>query len=516
MDDYRRVTIDVAELRRPECYPHPTDGVEIVQTHISIVCLAGDRVYKLKKPVTLPFLDFSTSALREHFCREELRLNRRVCPWVYVDVVPLRRSVRGLNFCGEGDVIDHAVLMTRLPADRMLDRLLARDAVSRDEIHRLACAVAEFHRGAARGERVRAAGAPARLAAHVRANFTDSRPHVGTILEPRLHAALAALAECDLATLLPALGRRSDAGYVVDGHGDLHARNVCLTDPPAIYDCLEFSEELRCGDTAAEIAFMAMDLRYRGHRGLAEGFVASYVDASGDSDLPSLLPPLVRYRAMVRAKVAAMAAADDAIETSDRAAAAESARRHVRLAAATVVDAAGPVWIAACGPPASGKSQLLETLARESGWPLLQSDAVRKELCGVVATTRLPADAYSHAATDRTYDELLARAARVGAVALLDATWPTRERRAQLTRAAAAAGAEVLLVHLSVSPEVARQRLRLRARDPDAVSDADERVFDRLAPLFEPPGDDEGFVLRLSGDAPCSVLLDHLLVHALA
>jgi len=510
------VTIDAAELLRPECYPHPSDGLEVVQTHISIVCLAGERAYKLKKPVTLPFLDFGTPALREHFCREELRLNRRLCPWVYLDVVPLRRGPRGLNFRGEGEIVDHAVLMIRLPAERMLDHLLAHDAVGMDAIDRLAVTVADFHRGAERGARVRAAGAPEHLALQVRANFADSAAWVGSILDATLHARLTTVAEADLASLLPILGRRAGTGRVVDGHGDLHARNVCLTEPPAIYDCIEFSEAFRCGDTATEIAFMAMDLRYRGHRALAERFVATYAAASDDPEVPSLLPPLVRYRAMVRAKVAAMAASDPAIESGDRAAAAESARRHVRLAAATVLEATGPLWIAACGPPASGKSLLLSTLAHESGWALLQSDVIRKELAGVPVTTRLGADAYTEAATDRTYEALLARAVEARPVALLDATWPTRHRRSQLFTAARRAGARVALIHLDVPPDVARARLRLRTTDPTAVSDADERVFDRLAPRFEPPADDEGPVVRLAGDAPCSALLDRLFAQQLA
>ena len=509
------MAIDVAALQRPECYPHPVGDVEVTQTHISIVCLAGERAYKLKKPVTLPFLDFGTPALREHFCREELRLNRRLCPHVYLDVVPLCRGPRGLNFRGEGEVIDHAVRMVRLPADRMMDRLLAENAVSAADVDRLASIVAAFHRTAERSERVRTAGAPERLAAHLRANLTDSAPYAGTMLDAALHARLARAVDEDLITLLPRLEERATAGRIVDGHGDLHARNVCLVDPPAIYDCLEFSEDFRCGDTASEIAFMAMDLRYRGHRELAERFVSTYASAADDLQAPALMPPLVRYRALVRMKVAALAANDEGLSAEDREAAAESARRHLRLAAATVLEASGRHWIAACGAPASGKSMLLAALARESSWPVLQSDVIRKELAGVAPTTRLAAAAYDETATDRTYETLLARAARAGTVVLLDATWPTRHRRAQLRAAAARANARLVLVHLDVPPDVARARLRARAVDPSAVSDADEAVFDRLAPRFQPPADDEGCVLRLPGDAPASALLDRLLAGAL-
>ncbi|MCC7170616.1 MAG: AAA family ATPase [Planctomycetes bacterium] len=203
-----------------------------------------------------------------------------------------------------------------------------------------------------------------------------------------------------------------------------------MTDPPSIYDCIEFSTEFRCLDVATENAFMAMDLRYRGHRELADRFVRAYVEASGDAEQIALMPPLIRYRALVRAKVAAIAAHESELSTNDRDNAAQSARRHLRLAAATALEERGRVFIAACGPPASGKSALLETLAREAGFELFQSDRIRKELAGVAPTSRLPPDAYSSEWNDRTYAELLRRGAdSTAAVVLLDATWQSRARR---------------------------------------------------------------------------------------
>jgi hypothetical protein len=392
----------------------------------------------------------------------------------------------------------------------MLDRLLARDAVTDAEIDRLAHVVAEFHRRADRGPRVRAAGSPEALVQQFLANFTDARPFVGPTFDAVLFERLARQADADVAALRPALEYRAADGRIVDGHGDLHARNVCLTDPPAIYDCIEFSEAFRCGDAATEIAFLTMDLRYRGHRALAERFARTYASAAADADVARLLPPLVRYRAMVRAKVAALAAADQDIGAGDRAAAADSARRHLRLAAATAIEAAAPLWIAACGPPASGKSLLLESLARETGWPLLQSDRIRKALAGVAPTMRLPAEAYAAAATDHTYATLLDEARTAGPVVLLDATWPTRARRASLWTAARAGGRRVLLVHLDVPAAVARDRLAHRAADPTAVSDADATVFERLAPRFEAPTDDEGTVVHLSGASAIGTLLDRV------
>jgi hypothetical protein len=508
--------IAIADLRRPDCYPHAPAQVEVVQTHISVVCLAGDRVYKLKKPVRLPFLDFSTPERRRHFCAEELRLNRRLCPEIYLDVVPLCRGREGLNFRGEGATIDHAVLMKRLPAERMLDRLLAQGAAQPADVERLAVFIATFHARAERGPAVQRAGAPAGLVARLRANLADTKPMAGDVFAPALHRALAAATERDIARLQPLLERRATENRIVDGHGDLHARNVCLTDPPAPYDCIEFSAAFRCGDVATETAFLTMDLRYRGHPALARTYVDAYVGASGDTELPTLLPPLERYRALVRAKVGAVAAGEAELEPADREAARSSAQRHARLAAALAAEERGRLWVAACGPPASGKSALLEALAAIAGWPVMSSDRVRKELLGIPAATRAPASAYAPAVSQRVYDELLRRAAASDGVVLLDANWPTRSRRAALLRAATEAGATAIVVHLDVTPAIAHRRLAARAADPRSVSDADAAVYEQLAPAFEPPASGEpSELIRLDGNLPVHVALDALLVHLL-
>jgi len=509
--------IDLEELRRPSCYPDAPEDVEIVQTHISIVCLAGSSVYKLKKPVRLSFLDFSTPERREHFCHEEVRLNRRLCPDVYRGVVALRRGPEGLNFRDDGDVVDHAVFMARLPADRMLDRLLLEGQVGEDEMRALARRIAAFHAGAERDASVRAAGGPEGLAARMRANFADTRSLVGAVFDPDLHEALARQTERDVARLRPVLERRAASGWVVDGHGDLHARNVCMVNPPLAYDCIEFSETFRCGDVAVENAFLTMDLRYRGHPELAAAYVEAYVEASGDVEQPDLLPALERYRAMVRAKVGAIASGEEEIGPADREGAAESARRHARLAAALAIEESGRWWIAVAGPPASGKSTLAAALARDTGWPVLASDRVRKELLGVPETARAPAEAYAPEASDRTYDALIARARDVPGVVVLDANWPTRARRRALVDAAARGGARVAFGVVTVPDDVAAARAARRAREPGAISDADAAVARRLAATFDPPDDDEALVVvRLSGTCDPSTLVDALLTRLVA
>jgi aminoglycoside phosphotransferase family enzyme/predicted kinase len=505
-------------LRDPACYPHQAHDLEVLQTHISVVCLAGDFAYKLKKPVALPFLDCREPARREFYCREEVRLNRRLCPWVYLDVVPLLRTGRGVRFGAAGErgdapvdaPIDWAVRMTRLPQARMLDVLLRQRAATAGEIERLAHTVAAFHAGAERSASVSATGSPEKLAALARANFTELAAIPGHGLDEALLAALAAQTGRDFEALLPALCARAGRGLVVDGHGDLHARNICMTDPPAVYDCVEFAPAFRCGDVATENAFLAMDLRYRGAPELAAVYLQAYADATGDREQQALLPPLVRYRALVRAKVAALAAAERELPAADRDGARGSARAHLRLAAATAIEAKAPLWLVLCGPPASGKSALATALARGSGWPVFATDVVRKELAGLPPTARAGAAHYTAAFSDRTYREVFARAAAsVAPVAILDGNFADAARRAEARAAAQAHGRSLHVLHVAVDEVTARARVAARARDPAAVSDAGPAEFAALWARFAPPTAAEGIAFdRVDGALAPEALAD--------
>jgi len=497
----------LAELQAPGCFanvplggPSP-ESVQIVQTHLSVVCLAGDFVYKLKKARKLPFVDFSTLAARRTTCRDEVRLNRRLCPDVYLGTAALRRRAGVLRFAAVGDDdgpddLDVAVVMRRLPADRMLDVLVHEHRATTAEIERLAHLVAAFHARAERGAAVQAAGDPIRLAAFAAANFRELRSMPAQPMPTALLEALAVASADDFARLLPALQRRAAAGLVVDGHGDLHTRNICLTEPPSIYDCIEFEPAFRCGDAATENAFLVMDLRYRGAPALAATYVDAYVATSGDREQPELLPTLVAYRAMVRAKVAALAAAAPELSAADRTGARASARRHLLLAAAATVEARGPCWLLVCGPPASGKSSLCRALVGVADWPHLATDVVRKELAGLPPTSAARPEHYTPEFSRRTYAELLARAlrhTRGGApVALLDGNFPTVARRAEAAAAARAAGARLVVVCVDVDAATAQARAARRQLDPGHVSDADPAVTAELRARFVPPTAAEG------------------------
>lgn len=513
----------LAALAAPGCYPHAPAAVRVLQTHLSVVCLAGDLVYKLKKPVTLPFVDFAPLRARRQACRDEVRLNRRLCPDVYLGTAALRQLPDGgLRFAplgdddGDGD-LDVAVVMRRLPQARMLDELLRTGATTADEVRGLARHIAGFH---ARCERPDAHGALAAadlLARFADENFAQALPLAAAAgLPPALLAALAAASRRGLPRLLPRLHARARAGRVVDGHGDLHARNVCMTAPPAVYDCIEFEPRFRVADVAAEVAFLAMDLRYRGAPELARVFVEAYAAAGGDHELPTLLPWLCSYRAMVRAKVAAVAAGDAGLPPADRDGARRSAVAHLRLAAAYGIEAAGPRWLVLCGPPASGKSTIAAALRAATGWPAPATDAVRKRLAGIAPEQRADAACYTPEFTARTYAAVFAEAAAAtaagAAVVVLDGNFPTPALRAAAAAAATAAGARAVVLHVEVDAPTALARAAARAARGGAASDADAAVTARLRQDFVAPAAAEGLpTLRCQGALAADAAADDTL-----
>lgn len=516
----------LAALADPRAYPHHPPRVEVLQTHLSVVCLADNLVYKLKKARRLPFVDCSTLAARRRLCREEVRLNRRLCPTVYLGTAALRRAPDGkLRFAALGDDdqpddLDVAVVMQRLPQDRMLDQLVAQGLATTADLAALGRLVAEFHARAERGPAVTRCGAPHQLATLAADNVHALREAPPLALDLALLAAVANRSAAIFPRLLPELERRAARGNVVDGHGDLHMRNICLCTPPAIYDCLEFAPELRCGDVATENAFLVMDLRHRQAPHLAEAYLAAYAAASGDLPQRAVLPWLCAYRAMVRAKVAALAHLEVELPADARAGAARSAVQHVELAAALLLEADAPRWLAVTGPPATGKTTLCRTLAQRFGWPHHNTDALRKRLAGVPPEQAAPAAYYQEPWHQRTYAalaEAATAASRAGAsVVLLDGNFATAAQRTALRQAAAAAGARLAFVVLDLPVEIAITRAAQRQPGADQPSDAGPTHAAQLHRAFEPPDHTEPDCARLAADRPLPDLAAAFLAAVLA
>jgi aminoglycoside phosphotransferase family enzyme/predicted kinase len=481
----------LAALSDPAAYPRP-GPVEVRQTHLSAAVLVGDTVYKVRKPVNLGFVDFTTLDKRKHDCDEEVRLNRRLAPAVYRGVVPITIEDGHMRVDGPGEPIEWAVEMVRLPDDATLKARIARDEVTVAQIEALARRLAEFHRTAARGEHIARYGRFDVVAGNARENFAQTASHVGVTVRQPLYDRVRELTERALSDLKPLIEARAARGVPCDTHGDLHLSHVYLfpdrapPDDLVVIDCIEFAERFRYADPVADLAFLVMDLAFHGRRDLAAACADAYFVASGDEEGRKLLPFYVAYRAVVRAKVEGMQAADPEVPESQRGLRRFSAEAHWRLALGTLEDPLRrPALVLVGGLPGTGKSTLARGLAQAANFTVIRSDEVRKELAGI-AVTEKGEGIYTPEWTSRTYVECGRRAEamiRDGGRAIVDASFaPGRWRAAFLVRPVQLAVPAVLLV-CRLDPAVARERIRARRGD---ASDADERVYDELAAKWDP------------------------------
>ena len=416
-------------LARPEAYPHPVDAVTVIQTHVSVVFLAGPFAYKVKKPVHFDFLDAHLLERRAELCAQEVVLNRRLSPDLYLGVVPIVRRGAGLAIGGVGPAAEYAVQMRRLPADRMMDRLLEAGGLDRQMVEQVADVLVPFHARAEGGPQVAAFGTPEAVQALWDEHFAQVTPLLGRTLTPLQDGFLRAVVAAWSVRRRPLLEARVEAQRIRDGHGDLRTSSVCFIDPLAIFDCLDFSARLRCGDVASDVAFLAMDLRLRMRPDLAEAFVQRYVARSADAALPRLVPFYTCYRACVRGKVESLRAEEPEISPGDRAEAARMARRAFGVACDAASEDLPPVLLVVSGLSGSGKSTLAQELGRRRGWEVLSSDVVRKSLHGLApqerASAAVDAGLYSPEATRRTYERLAALAGAAldqGRCVIVDAT----------------------------------------------------------------------------------------------
>ena len=401
-----------AALASPGFYPDGPARVDQRETHVSWVFLAGDRVYKLKKPLVLPFLDYGTPQRRHEMCREEIRLNRRLATDVYLGVRAVAAGPDGLVLAPEDDprAVDYVVEMRRYDEDRTLSAKLERGELALEEVVRLARTLAAFHADA---PPVTAAGVPA-LAVERRmtANFHELLAVVEQRVEIEWVLALERFAHAFVVGHAQMLDARSRRGLVREVHGDLRAEHVLLDDTLQVVDCVEFDRGLRELDVADDLAFLVMDLVAHGGERFAEALVDAYREAGGDPGDDRLIAFYASYRALVRAKVALLRAAEHPPASADHGRESAAARDLLALAERFAWRARLPLVIAVCGVPAAGKSRLAQALADVSGLPHLSSDVTRKRLAGLRPRQRAGSEIYTDEFNRRTYAELGRRAAR--------------------------------------------------------------------------------------------------------
>ncbi|MFW2383537.1 MAG: AAA family ATPase, partial [Acidimicrobiales bacterium] len=445
---------------------------EVAETHVSTVFFAGDRAYKLLKPVKTGFLDFSTSALRLEAATLEIELNRRIAPDVYLGVSDVVEA---------GSVVDRFIVMKRMPAERRLSVLL-NDPESESHVRRVARSIAQFH---ASLDPIRTQPSPASIDA-VKKNWDDNveamAPFVGTVLDAEQSERIVSLYRRFLKSRDQLFAQRIDSGLVRDGHGDLTAEDIfCLDDGPRILDCLAFDDSLRISDVLLDVAFLAMDIERISGASTAVQFMESYTEFSNEHHPSSLLHHYVAYRAHVRAKVACLRFAQGDPES------AELARRYLSLCLHHLELAAVKLVLIG-GAPGTGKTTLANSLSGQLNWIVLNSDELRKDIAGRGHEDHEVAPfgegIYSEEFNRLTYTTMLDQALYLlhqGESVVLDASWPSEDLRALARRTALSGGADLKEFECRLPADQCKTRISSRLLDPGRVdySDATPEIVEK-------------------------------------
>ncbi len=477
----------------PGFYPHPVERVDLVQTHISSVFLTGEVAYKVKKPVDFGFLDFTTPELRREFCLAELELNRRLAPSVYRSVEPVVCREGRLALGGEGEVVDWAVVMRQMDGRLLGPAVLERGELDRRRVDRLVDLLVPFYREAATGPGVDEYGRPESIRVNTDENFAQTEAFVGVALSRSRYERIVAFTDDFLSSRRELLERRVAEGRIRECHGDLHLGNIVFEEPPVIFDCIEFNRRFRCSDVAVDLAFLVMDLDFRGCPELARRVVERYVELSGDRELPELLPFYCCYRAYVRGKIACFTAAGQGVSDQVRSLQLTLASRYFALAHRYADGGRVPGLVVLYGLMGTGKTTLAHHLEHDHGWPVLSTDAIRKQLAGIGETTKVLVPynegLYSPAMSRRTYAEVCRRAEELlaeRATVVVDGAFKVQDERDLVVAAARRAGAELVFVETLCTAEEQRRRLEARQYRPD-VSDGRPELIDAQRRDFQPP-----------------------------
>ncbi len=496
----------IQSLLSPSSYPHPVDAVELIETHGAWVLLAGDQAYKIKKPVRFPFMDFGTLALRRAACETELRVNRRfashtAATQLYQDVLPLLGSAEDPRWGApgeEGEAIEFAVHMHRFIEAGRLDHLCARGALTADHLQTLVQDLATFQACATVAPPESPWGKPAGVIAFARDNFGTLREHLTHTKDTQALGALHRWTEACFDQIEPLLAERRGGGRVREGHGDLHLANLVLIGEAVLpFDAIEFNDALRWIDTASDIAFLWMDLLHKRQTGLANRFLSDWLDASGDTTAPAVLPFFAAYRALVRAKIAVIRSAQPGADASTTLA---EAQAYLALAL-TIAEPPAPQLVITHGLSGSGKTWASGRwlLAEPSGQAIrLRSDVERKRLNGLGALAAsgsgLNTGLYAPEKHGDTYASLLSRAAellRQGWSVLVDAAFLRQRERQAFADLAADQAAPFHILAPEAPVAVLRQRIAARQARGNDASEATFAVLEQQLGWVEPLTDAE-------------------------
>ena len=323
----------VESMMKPEFYPHKPDSVELIQTHISFIFIAGDLVYKVKKPVDFGFLDFTTLKKRQFYINEELRLNKRFSPDMYLGVIPISDVNGVLILNNKSNIIEYALKMARLNENHMLYKLLESDKVTKDTMKRVGKHLARVYKNIPSDKKSQLFGKLDTISTNVMENFDQTRKYIGEPVSDKVFNAIERWSKTFMKNNKALFEKRINQGCIKDCHGDLHLQHICIEENNIfVFDCIEFNERFRFGDVASDVAFLSMDFDYNGKNELGNTFVDAYIKASGDTGMKEVLLFYKIYRAYVRAKVTSFMLDDESISDSDKETAFMIAKKYYDLA----------------------------------------------------------------------------------------------------------------------------------------------------------------------------------------
>ncbi len=470
-------------LLRPEAYPHPTGPIQVIQTHVSWVLLTGALAYKIKRPVRYDFIDLRSPERRAHFCREELRLNRRFAPELYVAVCVIREQNGLASLEGEGRVIEHAVCMRQFPREEELDRLLQSARIEPDALGEFGRSLARVHASLPRVAREHEYGTAEGVREQVMENFRQCLDATGRVGLTENVRALRALLSASLSELAALMGTRRAEGFVRECHGDLHRRNIVRRDGRLLaFDCMEFEPAFRWIDVADEVGFLCADLQARGFPLHEHAFLGGYLEASGDFEALRLIRLYKAHRALIRAKVSALSVdAEESVTELERAA--DECRAYITGAGSALARQL-PRLILMSGLSGSGKTWLATRLAPELGAIHVRSDVERKRQAGIAASERSGSPPeqglYEPSKTAHVYETLREAAGHAlagGYTVIVDATFNRRAERDRYRAFAIQLGVPMFVVHCQAAEAVLRRRIEERAARAADASDADLQVL---------------------------------------
>ncbi|HQA04024.1 MAG TPA: AAA family ATPase [Thermodesulfovibrio thiophilus] len=471
-------------------FPDKPEKLRVEQTHISFVFI--DRfVYKIKKPVNFGFLDYTTLEKRKFFCEKEIELNSRLCPDIYLGVVPISETKYGYKVENSENPVEYAVKMKRLPEEGMMQNILNQDALTKKHIDLIVDILVSFYKSAKTGTGVNEYGSIDTVSFNTEENFAQTEKFVGKALNKWRYNAIINWTRTFIKKNASVFHSRIKEGYIREGHGDLYSANICFDNLKKVYifDCVEFNERFRCGDVAGDIAFLSMDLDFHGYWELSKYFIESYIERSGDRGLIKVLNFYKCYRAYVRGKIACFTSEDSSLTDETRQKELEQAQRYFDLAC--IYSGFKPRIFVVFGFSGTGKSTIARELKNHTLSNLIASDIVRKNLAGLPPEEHkyepFEQGIYTQDFTNKTYKKMIDLAkeeSKKGRDVILDATFLKKHHRELVMTELCLA--DIYWIWSTAEDSVIKERFKKRALDPD-ISDARWEIYLAQKKRFEEP-----------------------------